>query len=189
MRLFLFLAGLLATLTATCGPARAAESDVTPELVCAVKAVVRPSETAWPAAKCARVSAALNVTRWPRTLLSIAVNESDMRDRAISWHGRDVADIGLMGLRCRIERGRCTNGPARGYTVAQLRDPETSIAVANVLLTSLGGDVQGWNRRSKGYAARIRALVAALDGRRVEVRSARTREQVRRILAVTQPRT
>lgn len=95
-------------------PARAAESDVTPELVCAVKSAVRPSEPAWSAEKCARVS--------------------------------------------------------------------------NALLTSLAGDVQGWNRRSKGYAARIRALVAALDGRRVEVPSARTMEQVRRILSVTGPR-
>jgi hypothetical protein len=93
-----------------------------------------------------------------------------------------------LGLRCRIKRGRCTNGPARGYTVAELRDPETSIDVSNALLTSLAGDVQGWNRRSKGYAARIRALVAALDGRRVEVPSARTMEQVRRILSVTGPR-
>jgi hypothetical protein len=149
---------------------------------------VRPSEPAWSAEKCARVSSALNVTRWPRTLLSIAAHESDLRDRAIAWHGRDVADVGLLGLRCRIKRGRCTNGPARGYTVAELRDPETSIDVSNALLTSLAGDVQGWNRRSKGYAARIRALVAALDGRRVEVPSARTMEQVRRILSVTGPR-
>lgn len=39
MRLAIFLAGLLATLTATCGPARAAESDVTTELVCAAQCV------------------------------------------------------------------------------------------------------------------------------------------------------
>lgn len=189
MRLFLFLAGLLATLTATCGPARAAESDVTPELVCAVKAVVRPSETAWPAAKCARVSAALNVTRWPRTIAGIGANESDWRDDVVVCHKPDVCDVGFTQLRCLLKNGRCTNGVVAGYTVAQLLDVQTNIALANALLTNLAGDVQGWNRRSKGYAARIRALVAALDGRRVEVRSARTAEQVRRILAVTQPRT
>lgn len=193
MRLFLFLAGLLATLTATCGPARAAESDVTPALVCRVQLALRPRSPAWPSEKCERVAAALNTTAAPRTLWGIYINESDMRDHVAVWHGPRTVDDGGFGLRCLLDdHGRCTNGVVRGYRVRDLQDAETSIRLANVLLVSLGGDVQGWNRRSRGYAARIRALVAALDGRRVEVRSARTREQVRRILNVTkkgEPRT
>ena len=166
-------------------PAHAAESDVTPELVCAVKSAVRHGEPAWQAEKCARVAAALNVTRWPRTIAGIGANESDMRDDVVVCHKPDVCDVGLTQLRCLLKNGRCTNGVVAGYTIAELKDVQVNIALANVLLVSLAGDVQGWNRRSKGYVTRIRALVAALDGRRVEVRSARTMEQVRRILNVT----
>ncbi len=172
------------------GAGRRDGPSISPALLCRVQSAIRHKSPAWPAEKCERVAAALNVTTAPRTLLAIAINESDLRERAIAWHGPRVADIGLLGIRCLVGYdGRCTNGPARGYTVAELQSVEQNIAVANVLLTNLAGDVQGWNRRSRGYAKRIRALVAALDGRRVEVRSARTREQVRRILAVTQPRT
>lgn len=168
--------------------ARGAETDVSPALLCQVQTAIRRAP-AWPAEKCDRVAAALNVTTAPGTFLAIAILESDLRDRAIAWHGPRVADVGLTGLRCLVgDHGRCTNGVVAGYTVAELKDPVVNLAVADRLLASLGGRVGRWNAGSRGYAARVRAIAAALEGRRVQVQGARVRELVRRILAVTEPR-
>lgn len=187
MKPALFLAGMATCLLHPCGPARAAESDVTPALVCSVQSAIRHKSPAWPAEKCARVAAALNVTSAPRTILAIAINESDLRERATAWHGETVVDAGLVGLRCLLDHGRCTNGVVKGYRVADLQSAETSIRLANVLLVSLGGDVQGWNRASKGYSARVRAIESALDGRRVSTKSRRVNDLVGKILAASKP--
>ena len=74
-----------------------------------------------------------------------------------------MADAGLMGIRCVFGADhRCTNGPARGMTLADLRDPVVSIRVAEQImrgkraklgrraLDGYNGDADG----SNGYAAK-----------------------------------
>lgn len=65
--------GLALTLTATIGPARAADA-VTAELLCQVKDAIRWGAPAWSPTKCQRVASALAVTARPRELLGICIS-------------------------------------------------------------------------------------------------------------------
>lgn len=180
-----FAMGVALCLTHTCGPARAGEADLSPELVCSVQKALR-SGPAWPARKCVRVADAFNRTGRPVTIASIAVNESDMRDHAIAWHGPHVADVGLMGIRCHLGPDRrCTNGPARGLTIAQLMRAETSIRVGAAILASKAnvGHYNAKGKRGRAYAAKIATLAEAFGGVEVRVKGKRVRELVRRIVA------
>jgi hypothetical protein len=163
------------------GPAYA--EAVTSATLCRVQHAIRWQVPAWTEAQCDRVAGALNVTSAPTTFAAIAIIESDLRPRAIAWHGPRVADVGLLGIRCILgERGRCTNGAATGYTPEQLQDAETNIAVANVLWTANGGRLSRWNAGSRDHAANVGAISAALAGVRVPTKSKRVRKLVELIL-------
>ena len=186
MRLVLFLLGSIGCLTHCLGPARAAE--VTPELVCTVAHALKQP---WSADRCQAVAAALETTHDPTSMLAVAVLESDMRPHVVAWHGKRLADVGLMGIRCRLgARRTCENGPARGLTLRQLANPVTSIMVAEDImrwkrgrvghrraLEAYAGDADG----SSGRTADVRALIAAFAGVEVASKKARVRELVRRI--------
>ena len=170
-------------------PTAAPPRDVSAEQVCQAQSALRWQRPAWSAQRCRDVAAALNVLPDPLTMLAVAVNESGMRADAIRRGGPDVYDLGLLGIRCRVENGKCTNGAARGYTVAQLLDPATNIRVGHVLATLKGPRwLYRWNG-DPGYAARIAVLAAALAGESVTVvgtgpKWRRIEEMVRRIFAM-----
>ncbi len=174
-RAILLILGTAGCLTHCAGPARA-DAAVTPALVCTVQHAIRWRDRAWSAARCEAVAAALNATASPVTTLAIAINESDLRPTAIAWHGAGVADVGLTGVRCILgERGRCTNGPARGMTVRQLMDPGANVRVGAAVLASKR-NLEAYNGAARdGYAGRISAIRAALDGEVVPVKSRRVR--------------
>jgi hypothetical protein len=165
-------------------------TEVTPALVCTVAHALRQP---WQADRCQAVAAALETTREPATMLAIAVLESDMRPHAVAWHGRRLADIGLMGIRCRLgARRTCENGPAKGKTLAQLKDPVVSVMVAEEVMrwkrarvghrravAAYAGDADG----SSGRTADVGAIVAAFSGRELWVKSQRARELARKIAA------
>jgi hypothetical protein len=173
------------------GPARAETKEkAAVDLVCVVAHALKQP---WSADRCQAVAAALATTREPKTMLAVAVLESDMRPHAVAWHGRHLVDVGLMGIRCRLgARRTCQNGPARGLTPAQLANPVTSVMVAEDImqwkrarvgkrraLAAYAGDADG----RSGRVGDVRALVAAFAGVELPVKKARVRELVRRIAA------
>jgi hypothetical protein len=148
--------------------ARAAE-PVDAATVCRVQNALRWSLPAWKLERCQEVAAALSVLPEPLTMLAVAANESGMRADAIRKGGLGVWDVGLLGIRCHVVGGKCSNGPARGYTIAQLMDPVINIRVAHVLATIKGPRwLHRWNG-DPGYAARIAVLAAAIRGERFEI--------------------
>lgn len=168
-------------------PARAAEPALSSAQLCRVQAAIRFRAPAWTAGECDRIAAALAVTPAPRTFAALAITESDLRPRAIAWHGQRVADVGLLGIRCLLDNAgkTCANGAAAGYTIEQLRDAEVNIAVGTVLWSNNGGRLARWNAGSKNYAANVRAIAAALSGVRTPVESKRVRKLIEQILAAT----
>jgi hypothetical protein len=166
---------------AASGSARAV--DITPELVCEVKSSFgrRP----WSREACEQVSEALRRSREPDVLFAVCINESTLRARAIAWTREgDKADAGLCGVRCQVDaKGRCTNGLVRRMRLIDLLDPAVNVSVASRILAAKGslGRYAG-ETRDRGYASRVLAIAAALGGARVEVKSKRVREIVRRIL-------
>lgn len=191
LTLLLLAIGLLLCLTALAGPARAAE--VTPALVCQVQKSIRWRDRAWQPATCERVASALNATSDPVTMAAICLNESDWRPTAINVVRADVFDVGFCGVRCIYRDGKCSNGPAKGHTLAEMFEPATNISIAAQIVASKrvshGRDwLRGYNggTREHGYGARIGAIAAALGGVAKPNASARVRALVRRIVdAVT----
>jgi hypothetical protein len=187
----LFLVVLACACPVTCcGSARAGEPGVVDgDQVCRVQHAVRWRNSAWPDAKCERIAAALNATRDPRLTEAVCVNESDFREDVVSLVRPGVYDAGLCGVRCvlypgrgatargdgprsagrpaGLPAGRCSNGPARGYTLRQLLDGPTNILLADQILHGThGGSLRRYNggTREHGYAGRVGAILAALGG-------------------------
>ena len=169
---------------------------VTPSLVCQVQHALKLHVTpAWARPRCEEVAAALNETREPLVTLAVAANESDMRAAALARVVHGVYDVGLVGVRCVLGPGsRCTNGPARGRTLTELRDPVVNIQVGSAIMEEKRArHGHRWLRhynggtREHGYALRIQALVAALGGRFVKTKWARTQKQCRQIVATVAP--
>jgi hypothetical protein len=160
-----------------------ARHAVTPELVCTVQHAIRFRDQPWTPKRCTGVAEALNATQAPIELLAIAINESDLRPHVIVKHG-DRSDVGLLGIRCVHGDGTtCTNGPAAGLTIRQLQDPTTAIRVGAQILATKHG-IEDWNGTARdGYAGKIAAIVAAMDGARVKVRGKRLRKLVDQIAA------
>lgn len=175
--------------------------------LCRVQNTIRWRERVWTAGECQRIAAALNATMAPIQTLAMAINESDLRERAINVSRPGVYDLGLMQVRCvtlgavaeeigslsanteatttpTIPRDRCTNGAARGLYAHQLLDPVINIRTADAVLASHGGSLLGYSGSTKerGYGARVSAIVAALGGIEVKVRGARLRKLVRQIV-------
>jgi len=189
-RAILVAAAVVCCLTHCVGPARAADETVSPALVCEVQDAIRFREAAWTPAKCERVADAVNATASPMDVAGICVNESDMRERVIAWHGPNVADVGIMGVRCILGTDhRCTNGPAKGFTIAQLQKAETNIRVGAAILAtkgSVGAYNSGTPSIGAAYEARISVLVAALSGMTIEpkrIKGIRLRKLLEQIAA------
>jgi hypothetical protein len=179
-----FLAALL--LCCLNCPAGAQPAGVGAEQLCVVKDAIRWREAAWTPAECRGITDALNETLDPPRMLAVCINESDLRERVVSFVRPGVYDVGLCGVRCTLApgsaagdgsrsagrpaglpAGRCTNGPARGYTLRQLLDGPTNVRVADeVLHETHGGNLRHYNggTREHGYAGRVAAVLAALGG-------------------------
>lgn len=180
-----------------------AHQAITPELVLAVQSAIRWRDAAWGEDMAREFATAVNRTRDPLQTMAGAINESDLRRLALrltlKGDGSVAADVGIRGVRCVLKgadaraawrsvsvltqeqieqqppRGRCTNGPARGFTIRQLQNVRTNITVAEVVFNRHGrnlgqynGATQGWRQRA--YAGRILAIEAALQGRQVRVK-------------------
>lgn len=173
-----------------CVPAAPAQTEVAPDLVCRVQNAIRWHKPAWPSQKCETVAASLNVTAQPLVLAAICLNESDWNEEVIAWHGRHVADVGSCGVRCHLgKHRRCTNGAARGLTIAQLQDAETNIAVAAAILAGKPG-IGEYNSATPAirdaYERKIAVLVSALSGEHVDrrrIHGKRLRKLVKQIEA------
>ena len=131
--------GLALCLTHPCGPARADQRTVTPDLVTRVQDAIRWREPAWNARQAEEAARQLNRDPRPRELLAIAVLESALDLDAQAWyvlHGRVVVDVGLMGVHCVVGRkGTCTNWPVRGLRPTdELRTFEANIGAARRIL-------------------------------------------------------
>ena len=185
-------AGIAAVLLLSClnCPASAQPSRVEARQVCAVKAAIRFGQRAWTPRECERIADAFNETENPVQSMAIAINESDLRERAINVQPKGVFDVGLMAVRCVTRtfaedtQDICLNGAARGLTVAKLLDPVVNIRTAAAVLASHGGSLRRYNggTREHGYGARIGALVAAMGGVEVKVKGKRLRKLVRQIV-------
>lgn len=190
--------------------AHAAEPElVTAKTVCGVQSKIRWREAAWTPEYCETVAAALNETATPVRTLAIAINESDLRARAINVTRPGVYDMGLMGVRCvtivalaeatgassagansgptskeTLPRDRCTNGPARGLYAHQLFDVGVNIRTGEAVLKSkkrLGHYNAKDLDKAKRYERRIRALELALLGLPWKAGDPRTRKLCRQI--------
>jgi len=159
------------------------------DLVCRVQHAIRHRNPAWTADMCARVAEAVNATFDPYLVLAVGVNESDLRELALRKARRGVYDTGLMGIRCRLARGRCTNWPVRGRRLGELLDPVVSIQAGEQLLKrKRQQDPRHWLRHynggtvEHGYAARVAATKSALRGRRFLVDSEAVNKRTRQIV-------
>ena len=169
------------------------DPGITPQKVCAIQNAIRFGQAAWTEEQCQEVAAAFAATKDPVQSVAIAINESDLRPVVMANPKPGVFDVGLMGVRCVVVRGRCVNGHAKGYTLAQLQNPVINISVASKVLegkrSELGQDfLRGYNGGSTehGYAAKIAVLAAAIDGRQLKAKGKRIRELVGKIVrAVT----
>jgi hypothetical protein len=160
---------LLAVFLAAASP----PAPVSGPMLCKVQHSIRHRNAAWSETTCDRVAVVISTTFNPLLVLAIAVNESDLRETATRRARRGVYDAGLMGVRCRLAAGQCTNGPARGHTLADLQDPVINIQVGASILEqkkrrSPKRYLQHYNggTRDHGYAERVHTLQAALKGRR-----------------------
>lgn len=192
---------LLVALLGWAPVAQAEAATVDAHLLCQIKAAIRWRDRAWSPAECERIATALNETTTPPQFLAMAINESDLRERAqritVLADGRLARDLGLLAVRCVTdpeaqERDRCTNGAARGLYAHQLLDPGINVRTAQAVLSSHQGRLDGFNgcvetkRRRCTYAKRIRAIEAALGGRLVPVKDKRTAKLCRLVVeAVT----
>ena len=191
------------------GPARA--ESVTPSLICRVQSAIKHRSPAWSEQRCVDVSAAIADTARPRTTLAMAIWESDLRPDVAVEARPGVFDAGLLGVRCVLypgtgvtargygprsaAAGRCQNGPARGYTLEQLKDPVINVRVAaEIMAEKRARHGQGWLRAyngattENGYGENIRVIAAALAGVRLPSKSARARKLIAQILAAVAPR-
>lgn len=176
---------------------------------------------------CDRVAEALNRSHDPATMLAIAIVESDLRPWVFRQAAPETYDIGLMGIRCRMDTkgrqagaryapvtgtgsasteatatgnpkinpahgkarvsrlppGRCTNGKARGFSARSLLDPVVNVRIAITIAEEKRrwfGD--RWLAAYSGalyamaYTLKVRAVQAALDGRRVRVQNERIKK-------------
>jgi hypothetical protein len=73
----------------------------------------------------------------PALLVAVMINESDLNENAarVSHPAGGLAkDSGLMGIRCVLARGRCTNGLVRGMSWRSVMDPLTNVELGAVYL-------------------------------------------------------
>lgn len=153
------------------------QQSVSASLVCQVQEAIRHQRQSWDRGKCKQVAAAMNQTLHPRMTLAIAILESRLRPDAFVDVRPGVADVGLMGVRCVLgEEGQCSNGPAKGITIDELKDAVTNVQVAGEIMkqkqAALGkrwlcgyGGTAGKRSRCP-YSRTVTSMDAALAGRR-----------------------
>jgi hypothetical protein len=197
MTYVLFLASL--AMSSPEAPVRS-EPHVSSPLVCAAQNAVRGKRPTWSVDLCRRLAFVLNGTARPRTLLAMAVIESDLTVRALSpmkrkAGGERVRDVGLLGIRCLLDQqGRCRNFPVgkEFLSIQELFYPEVNVLLANHLIRRkiaacgshwpdcYNGNPSGSNH----YGEQISVLSAALVGRKAPGGSARVRQLAKRLLAL-----
>jgi hypothetical protein len=196
-----------------------AETPITPGLICQVKGAIRWKAPAWDRATCEQVALAINETPRPRTTLAMAILESDLRMDVAVEARPGVFDVGLLGVRCLLSPGssapargdgprsagdskladeavgRCQNGPARGYTLAELKTPAINVRVAaEIMAEKRERHGKNWARfysgasHENGYGRRVAVLAAALGGARLTTKCKRVRRLAELILAAVRPR-
>jgi hypothetical protein len=196
IRIALIIAGLAACCLHCSGPARA-DTVVRTALVCKVQGAIRHRSPAWQAAVCDDVAQAVSETPWPRTVLSMMVLESDLRPDVVLEAKPGVFDVGVLGVRCVLSAGRRENGPARGYTIDDLKDPVTNIRVAAQIIAEKRdrfGKDWAWRyngaKRDNGYGRKVRVLEAALYGKKLATKNQRVRKLAKQIrTSVSAPQT
>jgi hypothetical protein len=112
--------------------------------LCALKQRVgaRKGSPAWTPEFCARLadgvlSSARRHDLAPALLVAVMINESDLNENAARVshpNGGLAKDSGLMGIRCVLSRGRCTNGFVRGMPWRAVMDPLTNLELGAVYL-------------------------------------------------------
>lgn len=186
----------------------ATDAPTTMAAICTLESDLRPGAIAW-----AKFQGRSGSARAPRTVGRAGGSTRTTNrhpgsggHRARLWtssagatpRAGDVADVGLCGVRCVLGADlKCANGPARGETIESLKDPAVNIRVAGEILkqkrrvlgraratAGYNGDLDGRN----GYAANVRAVMAAWTGVELEAKGRkrvieRVRELVRRIAA------
>jgi hypothetical protein len=104
--------------------------------ICGVKDRIRWGTPAWSPAFCKRIARGVLASARrndvsPTLLLAVMVNESDLDEKAVNVTMKNGAvyakDSGLMGIRCIVKNGRCSNGYVRGLAWRSLMDPLTNI--------------------------------------------------------------
>lgn len=181
-------------LSAMLSPAPPSYTAVNGGMICKVQHIIQRQQHRWSLSTCDRVAEAIARTFNPLLVLAVAINESDLQEsaRARARGRRNVYDVGLMGVRCRLGRDhRCSNWPVRGRTLQDLFDPAINIAAAELIMKrkrqhSPHKWLQHYNggTRDRGYAERIHALHVALKGRRVHSASNRVNVLTGKIVQV-----
>lgn len=182
---------MIAALLAFVVMAPAAAPQVDPDLVCTAQAAIRHRAEVWPLDQCVDAADSFNRTQAPVLTLAIGIVESDLRPDVVAWpKPGKIADVGLLGVRCVVEHGRCTNWPVRGLTIDELGDQAVNISAGERVLQKkkrlLGKRfLQGYNGETHdhGYTASISAIMLALGGVEVKSPSPRIRKLVSQIAA------
>jgi hypothetical protein len=104
--------------------------------LCSVKDRVRWGTAAWKPDFCRKIASGILTSARAHDLsatllLGVMMNESDLDEKAVHptiKNGKLYAkDSGLMGIRCVLDRGRCTNGAVKGMSWRSVMDPLTNI--------------------------------------------------------------
>jgi hypothetical protein len=141
------------------------------ETVCRLKEKLRWQKPAWDANFCrdiahSFVEAADEFELNPALLLAIAINESDLDEKAESPTVRGdsvyAKDGGLMGIRCILDKkGSCTNGHVKGRTWSSIMSPQENIEIGARELAHYrdGGGIERVEKRVRGRDGKISRVV------------------------------
>ncbi len=149
-------------------------------LLCDLKRRVRPGKSgarAWTPEFCQTLAAGVREAAErhdldPALLVAVMINESDLDEAAVRLgrtRGRLAKDSGLMGIRCVLDRGRCTNALVDGLPWRKVMEPVTNV--------ELGARYLAHYRDGAGRS-RVKLRVRGEDGQpRVVEKSVRCRHR------------
>jgi hypothetical protein len=141
--------------------------------VCSIKNKIRWGTPAWTPEQCQTVANAVLASAKrhdvsPTLLLAVAINESDLNEKAARVSMRDnkvyAKDSGLMGIRCVLgSRGQCLNGNVRGMKWADLMVPANNIdaGAKELAFWKYGGAVTRTIVKRRDASGIIRAIYKA----------------------------
>jgi hypothetical protein len=124
----------LAHRAATFAPAGEQDDGLASSL-CTLRRRISPRRPSWTPAFCRALAqgvlaSARRHEMGPALLLAVMINESDLDEKAARLShpaGAVAKDSGLMGIRCVLSKGRCTNGLVRGLPWRTVMDPLTNV--------------------------------------------------------------